>query len=53
MPIYVGSDAGGGIGHGLAAAEMLMLHEKAGMPIDAVLAAGSWGARSWLGFPGP
>jgi imidazolonepropionase-like amidohydrolase len=52
VPIYVGSDAGGGIGHGMAAAEMLMLHEKAGMPVDAVLAAGSWGARSWLEFPG-
>jgi len=52
VPIYVGSDAGGGIDHGLAAAEMLMLHERAGMPVDAVLAAGSWGARAWLGFPG-
>ncbi|HEY2790764.1 MAG TPA: amidohydrolase family protein [Micromonosporaceae bacterium] len=52
VPIYVGSDAGGGISHGMAAAEMLMLHEKAGLPVDAVLAAGSWGARAWLGFPG-
>jgi imidazolonepropionase-like amidohydrolase len=52
VPVFVGSDAGGGISHGMAAAEMLMLHEKAGMPIDAVLAAGSWGARAWLGFPG-
>jgi imidazolonepropionase-like amidohydrolase len=52
VPIYVGSDAGGGIAHGLAAAEMLLLHEKAGMPAEAVLAAGSWGARQWLGFPG-
>ena len=31
VPIYVGTDAGGGIAHGLAAAEMLMLHERAGM----------------------
>ncbi|HKD98741.1 MAG TPA: amidohydrolase family protein [Micromonosporaceae bacterium] len=52
VPIYVGSDAGGGIGHGLAAEEMLLLHEKAGMPVTDVLAAGSWGAREWLGFPG-
>jgi imidazolonepropionase-like amidohydrolase len=52
VPVYVGSDAGGGISHGMAAAEMLMLHEKAGMPIEAVLAAGAWGARAWLGFPG-
>ncbi len=52
VPIYVGSDAGGGIDHGLAAQEMLLLHEQAGMsPID-VLHAGSWGARDWLGFPG-
>ncbi|HEU0238720.1 MAG TPA: amidohydrolase family protein [Micromonosporaceae bacterium] len=52
VPVYVGSDAGGGIDHGMAAAEMLMLHDKAGMSVDAVLAAGSWGAREWLGFPG-
>jgi imidazolonepropionase-like amidohydrolase len=52
VPIYVGSDAGGGLAHGLAAREMLMLHEWAGMaPLD-VLRAGSWGARAWLGFPG-
>lgn len=52
VPIYVGSDAGGGIAHGLAAREMLMLHTSAGMaPLD-VLRAGSWGAREWLGFPG-
>jgi imidazolonepropionase-like amidohydrolase len=52
VPIYVGSDAGGGIAHGMAAREMLLLHELAGMaPLD-VLRAGSWGARAWLGFPG-
>jgi imidazolonepropionase-like amidohydrolase len=52
VPIYVGSDAGGGISHGRAAEEMLLLHETAGMaPLD-VLRAGSWGAREWLGFPG-
>jgi imidazolonepropionase-like amidohydrolase len=52
VPIYVGSDAGGGIAHGLAVQEMLLLHESAGMaPLD-VLRAGSWGARDWLGFPG-
>ncbi|GAA5182010.1 amidohydrolase family protein [Rugosimonospora acidiphila] len=52
VPIYVGSDAGGGIDHGLAAREMLLLHEQAGMPPLDVLRAGSWGARQWLGFPG-
>jgi imidazolonepropionase-like amidohydrolase len=52
VPVYVGSDAGGGIAHGMAAREMLLLHELAGMaPLD-VLRAGSWGAREWLGFPG-
>jgi imidazolonepropionase-like amidohydrolase len=52
VPIYVGSDAGGGISHGLAAREMLLLHELAGMSTVDVLRAGSWGAREWLGFPG-
>jgi imidazolonepropionase-like amidohydrolase len=52
VPIRVGTDAGGTLGHGLAAAEMLALHEKGGMsPVD-VLAAASWDARAWLGFPG-
>ncbi|NJC68187.1 amidohydrolase family protein [Planosporangium thailandense] len=52
VPIYVGTDAGGGINHGLAAEEMLRLHAVAGMPALDVLRAGSWGAREWLGFPG-
>lgn len=52
VPIYVGTDAGGGIAHGLAAEEMLLLHEEAGIPAEAVLAAASWRAREWLGFPG-
>lgn len=52
VPIYVGTDAGGGIAHGLAAEEMLLLHESTGMPAVDVLRAASWGARQWLGFPG-
>jgi imidazolonepropionase-like amidohydrolase len=52
VPIYVGTDAGGGLPHGLAAQEMLRLHRSAGLPADDVLRAGSWGARQWLGFPG-
>ncbi|MFJ8577532.1 amidohydrolase family protein [Micromonospora sp. NPDC093277] len=52
VPIYVGTDAGGGIDHGLAAEEMLLLHERAGMSAEDVLAAASWRAREWLGFPG-
>lgn len=51
VPIYVGTDAGGGIRHGLAAEEMLYLHE-AGIPAVDVLAAASWRAREWLGFAG-
>jgi imidazolonepropionase-like amidohydrolase len=51
VPVYVGTDAGGGIHHGMAVTEMEMLHQRAGMPIIDVLAAGSWGARDWLGFP--
>jgi imidazolonepropionase-like amidohydrolase len=52
VPIYVGTDAGGGIGHGLAAREMLMLHERGGLSAADALRAASWGARDWLGFPG-
>ena len=53
VPIYAGTDAGGGIDHGLIAEEMWLLHERAGMSAtEAVLRAASWGAREWLGFPG-
>jgi imidazolonepropionase-like amidohydrolase len=31
--------------------EILALYE-AGLPSEAALAAGSWGARRWLGHPG-
>lgn len=51
VPIYLGTDAGGSIRHGLAAEEMLLLHE-AGIPAVDVLAAASWKAREWLGFAG-
>jgi imidazolonepropionase-like amidohydrolase len=51
VPIYVGTDAGGGINHGMAAQEMLRLH-AAGLSRLDVLAAGSWKAREWLGFAG-
>jgi imidazolonepropionase-like amidohydrolase len=52
VPVYVGTDAGGGITHGRAAQEMLLLHQRAGMAALDVLRAGSWGARQWLGFAG-
>ncbi|MDT4993763.1 MAG: hypothetical protein QOH97_3655 [Actinoplanes sp.] len=51
VPVYLGTDAGGSIRHGLAAEEMLLLH-SAGIPAVDVLAAASWKAREWLGFPG-
>src|SRR2546423_1243192 len=44
--------AGGGMAHGMAAREMLLLDELAGMAPLEVLRAGSWGAREWLGMPG-
>lgn len=52
VPIYVGTDAGGGITHGQVVEEMLLLHERAGMSRLETLAAGSWRARRWLGFAG-
>ena len=52
VPIYVGTDAGGGIEHGRVVDEMLLLRERTGMSTMDVLRAGSWGAREWLGFPG-
>ena len=51
VPIYAGTDAGGGVDHGLAHEEILRLHEVGMSTVDA-LAAGSWKAREWLGFPG-
>jgi imidazolonepropionase-like amidohydrolase len=51
VPVFAGSDAGGGIEHGRIADEVRALHE-AGLPAEAALAAASWGARSWLGLPG-
>ncbi|MCD0446589.1 amidohydrolase family protein [Glycomyces sp. A-F 0318] len=51
VPVYLGTDAGGGIDHGLAAEEMSLLHEKAGIPAADVVAAASWRSREWLGLP--
>jgi imidazolonepropionase-like amidohydrolase len=51
VPVYVGTDAGGSLPHGLAPKECLEL-ERAGMPRAAVLDAATWGARDWLGRPG-
>ncbi|SDI86059.1 Imidazolonepropionase [Actinokineospora alba] len=51
VPVYAGTDAGGGIAHGRLVDEIVALH-KAGMTPEQAIAAGSWGARSWLGWPG-
>ncbi|HZV27730.1 MAG TPA: amidohydrolase family protein, partial [Acidothermaceae bacterium] len=51
VPIYVGTDAGGNLPHGLVVDEMLAL-QRAGLSNADVLAAGSWKAREWLGLPG-
>ncbi len=51
IPIYVGTDAGGSLRHGLVADEA---HEltRAGLSADEALHAATWGARQWLGRPG-
>ncbi|MGW2344489.1 amidohydrolase family protein [Streptomyces sp. NPDC001661] len=51
IPVYVGTDAGGSLAHGLVAGEVEEL-VKAGIPPVEALSATAWGARSWLGRPG-
>ncbi|MGW4732879.1 amidohydrolase family protein [Streptomyces shenzhenensis] len=51
IPVYVGTDAGGSLAHGLVAAEVAELVAAGIPPVDA-LSATSWGARAWLGRPG-
>lgn len=51
VPLYVGTDAGGSLPHGLAAAEVAEL-VAAGLPPAVAVGAGSWAARSWLGRDG-
>jgi imidazolonepropionase-like amidohydrolase len=50
VPVFAGTDAGGGIAHGVIADEVRALHD-AGLPTEAALAAASWSARAWLGLP--
>ncbi len=50
VPVFAGTDAGGGIAHGRIADEVRALH-TAGLPAEAALAAASWAARDWLGLP--
>ena len=51
IPIYVGTDAGGSLPHGLVAQEIAELH-RAGLGRMEALSAGTWAARAWLGRPG-
>jgi imidazolonepropionase-like amidohydrolase len=51
VPIYIGTDAGGSLLHGLVRHEIRALVD-AGIPQPEVIAAASWRARSWLGVPG-
>ncbi|HJP73077.1 MAG TPA: amidohydrolase family protein [Pseudonocardiaceae bacterium] len=49
VPVYAGTDAGGGIGHGRIVDEIHALAD-AGLGAERALAAASWSARQWLGW---
>jgi imidazolonepropionase-like amidohydrolase len=51
VPVYAGTDAGGGIDHGRLVDEIQALH-RVGLSTEQALAAGSWAARGWLGYSG-
>jgi imidazolonepropionase-like amidohydrolase len=51
VPVFVGTDAGGHLAHGLVAGEVAEL-VTAGIPAVEALSATTWGARHWLGRPG-
>ena len=51
VPVYVGTDAGGSLAHGLVRDEIRALVD-AGIPTADVIAIASWRAREWLGVPG-
>lgn len=51
VPIYAGTDAGGGITHGRIADEVDAL-KSIGMSPTEALGAACWDARRWLGRPG-
>ncbi|MFF7471301.1 amidohydrolase family protein [Streptomyces sp. NPDC008092] len=51
IPVYVGTDAGGSLAHGLVAGEVAELVTAGIPPLDA-LSATTWAARAWLGRPG-
>ena len=51
IPVYVGTDAGGSLPHGLVATEVAHL-AHAGFTTGEALDAACWGARAWLRWPG-
>ncbi len=51
VPVYVGTDAGGSLPHGLVATEVAHL-ARAGFTASEALDAACWAARTWLGWPG-
>ena len=51
VPVYAGTDAGGGIAHGVLVDEVHALH-RVGMSTEQALGAASWSAREWLGWSG-
>ncbi|HSP59563.1 MAG TPA: amidohydrolase family protein [Ornithinimicrobium sp.] len=51
VPVYVGTDAGGQLPHGLVAQEVEAL-TRAGFSALEALGAATWDARRWLGRPG-
>ncbi|WP_337661829.1 MULTISPECIES: amidohydrolase family protein [Actinoalloteichus] len=50
VPVYAGTDAGGGIVHGRIVDEIESLH-RVGMSRERALSAACWRAREWLGHP--
>jgi imidazolonepropionase-like amidohydrolase len=50
VPVYAGTDAGGGIEHGRIVDEIIALH-RVGMSSSDAIGAASWNAREWLGYP--
>ena len=51
VPVYAGTDAGGGIAHGRIVDEVVALNEM-GMTTTNAIGAASWAARNWLGWSG-
>lgn len=51
VPVYAGTDAGGGIEHGQILGEVFALADV-GLGAERAIAVASWEARQWLGYQG-